>query len=160
MIRLSTWLLGFLDPAFMVTHKGLHNGMVCGIHVGVEWKGTLALTIVRCVSLWSDDPVLAGTGERNFRVVDLLCRQCAEGRSCGRKKQMKPGKKWTDFHWVLTYSRWVCAPEDKMWYRSGPYTDKYAETWLDKIQVAALEPDLCLCHGNRFLWENVSCIYL
>lgn len=47
------WLL-----AFMVTHKGLHNGMVCGVHVGVERKGALSLAVVRRVSLRSDDPVL------------------------------------------------------------------------------------------------------
>lgn len=49
---------GFLFTAFMVTHKGLHNGMVCGVHVGVQREGTLPLAIVRCISLWSDDPVL------------------------------------------------------------------------------------------------------
>lgn len=49
---------GFLSLAFMVTHKGLHNGMVCGVHVGVEWKGALSLAIVRRISLRSDDPIL------------------------------------------------------------------------------------------------------
>lgn len=49
---------GFVFPAFMVTHKGLHNGMVCGVHVGVQREGTLSLTIVGRVSFRSDDPVL------------------------------------------------------------------------------------------------------
>lgn len=53
----------------MVTHKGLHNGMVCGIHVGVQWEGTLSLAIVRCISFWSDDPVLRVVRERK-----LCCR--------------------------------------------------------------------------------------
>lgn len=55
--------VGFLSLAFMVTHKGLHNGMVCGVHVGVEWKGALSLAIVRRVSLRSDDPILRGRME-------------------------------------------------------------------------------------------------
>lgn len=49
---------GFLFPAFMVTHKGLHNGMVCGIHVGVQREGAFSLAIVRRISFWSYDPVL------------------------------------------------------------------------------------------------------
>lgn len=59
---------GFLFPAFMVTHKGLHNGMVCGVHVGVQREGTLSLAIVRCISLRSDDPVLreGRETERNY----------------------------------------------------------------------------------------------
>lgn len=58
MIRLSTWLLHICSLVFMVTHKGLHNGVVCGVHEGVQREGTLSLAIVRCVSFWSDDPVL------------------------------------------------------------------------------------------------------
>lgn len=55
----------------MVTHKGLHNGMVCGVHVGVQREGALSLAIVRCVSLRRDDPVLrAGRGAERFRLEE------------------------------------------------------------------------------------------
>lgn len=72
MIRLSAWLLGFC-PMLMVTHKGLHNGVVCGVHVGVEWKGALSLAIVRRVSLRSDDPVLRVRMESAELVTTWIC---------------------------------------------------------------------------------------
>lgn len=40
------------------THQGLHDGVVGGVHVGVEREGALALAVVRRVALRSDDPVL------------------------------------------------------------------------------------------------------
>lgn len=55
----------------MVTHKCLHNGMVCGVHVGVQREGTLSLAIVCCISFWSNDPVLRV--EEKFRFVWLYC---------------------------------------------------------------------------------------
>lgn len=70
MIRLLTWLLHF-SPRSMVTHKCLHNGMVCGVHVGVQREGTLSLAIVCCISFWSNDPVLRV--EEKFRFVWLYC---------------------------------------------------------------------------------------
>lgn len=45
-----------------MTHEGLHDGVVGGVHVGVQREGALALAVVRRVALRSDDPVLrAGT---------------------------------------------------------------------------------------------------
>lgn len=40
------------------THQGLHDGVVGGVHVGVQREGALALAVVRRVALRSDDPVL------------------------------------------------------------------------------------------------------
>lgn len=75
---------GFLIPAFMVTHKGLHNGMVCGVHVGVQREGTLSLAIVRCISFWSNDPVLrvgreTARDDLGWRTGKIV--QCAENRN-------------------------------------------------------------------------------
>lgn len=40
----------------------MHDGVVGGVHVGVQREGALALAVVRRVALRSDDPVLrAGT---------------------------------------------------------------------------------------------------
>lgn len=52
----------------MVTHQRLHNSMVCGIHVGVQWEDTLSFTVVCRVALWSDDPVLTEDIRRNETV--------------------------------------------------------------------------------------------
>lgn len=38
-------------------HQGLQDGMVGGIHAGVQWKGALPLTVVSRVALRGDDPV-------------------------------------------------------------------------------------------------------
>lgn len=40
------------------TYQGLHDGVVGGIHVSVEWERALPVAVVGCVALWSDDPVL------------------------------------------------------------------------------------------------------
>lgn len=46
------------------THEGLHDGVVGGVHVGVQREGALALAVVRRVALRSDDPVLRAENER------------------------------------------------------------------------------------------------
>lgn len=51
-----------------MTHEGLHDGVVGGVHVGVERESALALAVVRRVALRSDDPVLRG-GDRDGRKV-------------------------------------------------------------------------------------------
>lgn len=43
------------------THQRLHDGVVGGIHVGVQGEGTLPLTVVSGIAFGSDDPVLRGT---------------------------------------------------------------------------------------------------
>lgn len=40
------------------TYQRLHNGMIGGIHVGVEREGAFPLTVECCVALWCYDPVL------------------------------------------------------------------------------------------------------
>lgn len=49
------------------THQCLHNGVVGGVHVGVQREGTLPLAVVGGVALGRDDPVLQG-GERPWKV--------------------------------------------------------------------------------------------
>ena len=39
-------------------HKGLHNGVVGGVHVRVERKRALSVAVVGAVALRGDDPVL------------------------------------------------------------------------------------------------------
>lgn len=38
-------------------HQGLQDGMVGGIHAGVQWEGTLPLTVIGRVALRCNDPV-------------------------------------------------------------------------------------------------------
>lgn len=40
------------------TDQRLQDGMVGGIHTGVQWKSTLPLTVIGRVALRGDDPVL------------------------------------------------------------------------------------------------------
>lgn len=40
------------------TYQSLHYGMVGGVHVRVQWKGTFPLAVVGSVALWCNDPVL------------------------------------------------------------------------------------------------------
>lgn len=42
------------------THQRLHDGMVGGVHVGVQGEGALPLAVVGSVALGRDDPVLRG----------------------------------------------------------------------------------------------------
>lgn len=44
------------------THQCLDDGMVGGIHVGVQREGTLPLTVVGCIAFRCDDPVLPREG--------------------------------------------------------------------------------------------------
>lgn len=52
-----------------VTHEGLHDGVVGGVHVGVQREGALALAVVRRVALRSDDPVLRAEMEGTFQTM-------------------------------------------------------------------------------------------
>lgn len=55
-------------------NKCLHNGMVCGVHVGVQREGTLSLAIVCCISFWSNDPVLPPqVSETDVELMLLAC---------------------------------------------------------------------------------------
>lgn len=40
------------------TYQCLHDGVIGGVHIGVKWEGTFTITVVRCVTLWRNDPVL------------------------------------------------------------------------------------------------------
>lgn len=70
-VNLGGWAFGRQtaegDPTrapLTVTHQGLHDGVVGGVHVGVQREGALALAVVRRVALRSDDPVLRARTER------------------------------------------------------------------------------------------------
>lgn len=39
-------------------YQGLHDGVVCGVHVGVEWESTFAITVKRSITFRRNDPVL------------------------------------------------------------------------------------------------------
>lgn len=39
-------------------NKSLYDGMICGIHVSVEWKVAFARTVERSVTIRRDDPIL------------------------------------------------------------------------------------------------------
>lgn len=45
------------------THQRLHDGVVGGVHVGVQREGALALAVVGGVAFRGDDPVLRGEGK-------------------------------------------------------------------------------------------------
>lgn len=40
------------------TYQRLHDGVIGGVHIGVKGEGAFAVTVVRCVTFWCDDPVL------------------------------------------------------------------------------------------------------
>lgn len=40
------------------TYQRLHDGVIGGVHIGVKGEGAFAVTVVRGVTLWRDDPVL------------------------------------------------------------------------------------------------------
>lgn len=46
------------------TYQRLHDGVIGGVHVGVEGEGTFSVTVVSCVTLWCYDPVLVGKATR------------------------------------------------------------------------------------------------
>lgn len=52
----------------------LHNGVVCGVHVGVQREGALSLTVVRSVALRSNDPVLPSQVSETDVELVLLTR--------------------------------------------------------------------------------------
>ena len=43
----------------------MHNGVVGGVHVGIEWEGTLSVTVVGSIAFWRNDPVLQGTQQKD-----------------------------------------------------------------------------------------------
>lgn len=43
------------------SYQGLHNGVVGGVHVGIEGEGALSITVVGCIAFRSNDPVLRET---------------------------------------------------------------------------------------------------
>lgn len=45
------------------THQRLHDGVVGSIHVGVQRKGTFSVTVVGCVAVRRNDPVLRDTSK-------------------------------------------------------------------------------------------------
>lgn len=51
------WAWAHLLPS-QGTHQGLYNGVVGGIHVRVEWEGTLSITVVGSIAFGCNDPVL------------------------------------------------------------------------------------------------------
>lgn len=47
--------------AYQVTadpYQRLYNGVIGGVHVGVEREGAFSVAVVSCVTLWRYDPVL------------------------------------------------------------------------------------------------------
>lgn len=46
------------------TYQRLHDGVIGGVHVGVEGEGALSVAVVSCVTLRRDDPVLVGGATR------------------------------------------------------------------------------------------------
>lgn len=47
-----------ITPHHGSTHQRLHNGVISGVHVGIQGEGTFPLTVVGCVAFGCDDPVL------------------------------------------------------------------------------------------------------
>lgn len=47
-----------LAQVFLETYQSLYDGVVGCVHVCIERKGALPITVVGCVALWSDYPVL------------------------------------------------------------------------------------------------------
>lgn len=45
-------------------YQRLHDGVIGGVHVGVEGEGTFSVAVVGCVALWRNDPVLVGKATR------------------------------------------------------------------------------------------------
>lgn len=41
-------------------HQCLNNGMVGGVHMGIEREGTFAIAIVGLIKIGGDDPILEG----------------------------------------------------------------------------------------------------
>lgn len=46
------------------TYQRLHDGVIGGVHVGVEGEGAFSVAVVSCVTLWRYDPVLVGKATR------------------------------------------------------------------------------------------------
>lgn len=40
------------------TDQGLQDGVVGGVHAGVQWEGALPITVIGGVALGGDDPIL------------------------------------------------------------------------------------------------------
>lgn len=55
----------FIYPIVAVSlpwsYQCLYNGMVGGIHVSVKGEGALSITVVGCIALRSNDPILKET---------------------------------------------------------------------------------------------------
>lgn len=51
------WAWSHLEPS-QSTHQGLYDGVVGGIHVCIEWEGTLSVTVVGSIAFGCNDPVL------------------------------------------------------------------------------------------------------
>lgn len=54
--RCTAWLGHVLG--IHKVNQGLYNGVVGGIHVCVEWEGTLSITVVGSIAFGCNDPVL------------------------------------------------------------------------------------------------------
>lgn len=45
-------------------YQRLHDGVIGGVHVGVEGEGAFSVAVVSGVTLWRYDPVLVGKATR------------------------------------------------------------------------------------------------
>lgn len=66
------------------TYQCLHDGVIGGVHIGVKGEGAFAVTVVRCVTLWRDDPVLIGKVTRVSKVTLYV----------KRRFQIRPNEQW------------------------------------------------------------------
>lgn len=56
------------------THQSLHDGVIRGVHVSVEWESAFAITVKRSVPFGCDDPILSQ--EEKNHLFDLFLPTC------------------------------------------------------------------------------------
>lgn len=47
-----------VDDELLITYQGLHNCMICCIHVCVEWKRAFAIAVKSSIAFRCNDPIL------------------------------------------------------------------------------------------------------
>lgn len=75
--------LTFIRDAIHELHQGLDEGVVGGVHLGVQGEDAVALAVVGVVALRSDDPVLpAEVLEGHVQVLQSAPGVGADGAVC------------------------------------------------------------------------------
>lgn len=72
------------------TYQRLHDGVIGGVHIGVKGESAFTVTVVRCVTLRRDDPVLISKATH----VSVKYHYSVKSRIRRNTFKMRPNEHW------------------------------------------------------------------